>query len=494
MPLQYGLALAVPVLAAVALIAILVQMYGIPEPFVHDEFAYLLGADTFLEGRITNPMPPLSEFFESFHVSMRPTYHSKYPPGQSCFLALGTWGFGKPIFGVWLSYILSVLAVTWGLFAVMPPSWAALGGIFSVLNTLMLTKWAFSYWGGSVAMLGGALFLGGLLRVISSPRVPTALVMGLGLVIMSFTRPLEGLLTAVICLVPYLVFCIGRIRLDYDDRGYRRILIVLVITGGIVLVGNLFYNRALTGSFFTFPHSHWKPSVSTHLLIQQYTGSAKLSTEFKIQRLFSEFIGPILWVFLGVVLVKCRNLKYWVGLMAILGVTGYSVCTGKAWPHYVAPVVPIVMGLLAKGGQLLFQWRIGANRVGPIILCMVVLIFIWQESLSLSEQAPTTIDFKGAVKRGIYFKGTIEDVVSAQPGKHLIMVHYLEGHDPNWEYVYNRADIPSAEIIWARKMDSESNRELFKTYSGRQIWYLELGRMPKRLIYWEDYLHGKTEP
>ena len=81
---------------AVALLgrALLLPVVGIPEPRINDEYSYLLMADTFSHFRLTNPTPPSSQHFETFHVNMTPTYHSKYPVAQG--LALGVRADGFP--------------------------------------------------------------------------------------------------------------------------------------------------------------------------------------------------------------------------------------------------------------------------------------------------------------------------------------------------------------------------------------------------------------
>ena len=127
---------------------------GLPEPAVHDEFAYLLQADTFLHGRLANPAHPLWPHFETFHVLQQPTYASRYPPGQAVFLALGRLAFGHPIAGVWLSGALLCLAILWMLAGWTPRSWALLGALFAALRLGFGHYWAQSYWGGNAAGIG----------------------------------------------------------------------------------------------------------------------------------------------------------------------------------------------------------------------------------------------------------------------------------------------------------------------------------------------------
>ena len=226
---------------------------GVPEPVIHDEFAYLLGADTFAHGRLTNPSPPFPEFFEAPHVLVVPTYNSKYPPGQSLILALGQVLFGHPIWGVWLGCGLFAASLCWMLQAWTSRKWAFAVTVMAIMTIGTSTYWAQSYWGGMLPAAGGALLFGGVRRALRTPEPRSALAMGLGLLILANTRPLEGLLVA----IPAGIVVMQRLISNRSDR-QKTLKALLLPLCAVLLTGGLamgFYNRAVTGHFTQTPYN-----------------------------------------------------------------------------------------------------------------------------------------------------------------------------------------------------------------------------------------------
>ena len=227
-------------------------------PIISDEFSYLLAADTFAHGRITNPPHPMAQFFDTFEVLQRPTYMSKYPPVQGLFLALGQL-LGQPWIGVLISMALAYGAVLWMMQAWLPPKWALLGALMLMLQFDFFGNWADGYWGGFPALLGGALVMGGFRRLTRGPRaqikneIKDAVAMAVGVGILANTRPYEGSILCATVAVGLGIWLFGNRR---GSLGWRPWGAIAAIAGIVSLVFAFmaYYNWRITGNAFLLPY------------------------------------------------------------------------------------------------------------------------------------------------------------------------------------------------------------------------------------------------
>jgi len=141
--------LAVGVAALLLRVAIL-PFFPIPLPFIPDDFSFLLAAETFAHGHLTNPTPAMWTHFETLHLTMQPSYVSMYFPGQGLLLAAGQVLLGHPWFGVLIADALMCAAICWMLQAWLPPTWALLGGFLAILRLGLFSYWVNTYSGGAL--------------------------------------------------------------------------------------------------------------------------------------------------------------------------------------------------------------------------------------------------------------------------------------------------------------------------------------------------------
>ena len=181
---------------------LMLPWYPPPAPQIHDEFSYLLQADTFAHGRLSNPTPPYWRHFETEYVLLQPTYSSQYQPAQGLMLAFGQIVFGHPWFGVWISVGIMSAAICWALRYLLPPVWALFGAMLAVLQFGIFGLWMNSYFGGALSAAAGALVLGSLLRTrIPDQRTSSGALCALGLILLFATRPVEGLMWSAVAAV-----------------------------------------------------------------------------------------------------------------------------------------------------------------------------------------------------------------------------------------------------------------------------------------------------
>lgn len=470
----------------------------VPIPGIHDEFSYLLMADTFAHGRLANPTHPMWMSFETFHVNWFPTYSSMYPPAQGFVMAIGQL-LGNPWIGVLLSDAVMCAAILWMLQAWMPARWALLGGMFAALNLGIASYWMNSYWGGAVAGAGGALVLGGLARILRRASVGNALLLGLGIAILANSRPYEGLLFCVPAGLWLLAWLAGKTK-SRDGAGTRVRSALLPLSAVIVLtlafIG--YYNWRLTGNALLFPHvlntrtyhstplflwEHLKPELTYHN--QQfedfYNGweredyqttwkDARDVTAEKLARMGVEFFWAGVLFLVPSLPFTFRDRKMRLLLITLLlSLTGVFAVIWSA-PHYAAPLACVIYALLARSVRHLRTMKWKARPVGAALSRAIVILLVLETGINVARHAcdPLWWTCTGDPSRVAVLKQ-----LEATAGKHLIVVRYSDDHNIHDEWVYNGADIDGSKVIWARELTQEQNEKLFAYFKDRQIWLVE---------------------
>ena len=393
---------AIAAIGVTAILARLALLLWIPAPQakVHDEFSYLLAADTFLHGRLANPPHPMWIFFDTFHVIQHPAYASIYPPAQGAVLA-----FGRLLWHPWIGILLAMaamcMAVTWMLQGWLPEEWALLGGALAVSRFALFNYWINSYWGGAVAATGAAVVLGALPRILELQRPRDAALLGLGAGILATSRPFEGFLF----FLPVggaLLWWYFRLEPAVRQRSRRDVLLPVAVVLGCAAAFIAYYNWRITANPLVFPHmieirtlittplfvwQHAKPPLTyanpqfddfyNNFLPSLYqTGweEAKGLAEWKSTEFWQFFLGPALFVPLLLAmpwLLADRKLRV---LWIQLGLVAMGLLA-LAWfePHYAAPLLPTAMVLVMTGMQRVRGFRMGGWPVGVGITRLVVL-------------------------------------------------------------------------------------------------------------------------
>lgn len=472
---------------------VLCLFLGMPVPSVADEFSYLLAADTFAHGRVTNPPHPMWVHFESFHILQQPTYCSKYPPAQGLVLALG-WVLGAhPAVGLWIGAGLLGSAVCWMLMAWLRPPWAVVGGLLVVLRLGVGSYWNQSYWGGSVAAIGGALVFGALRRVLDGPRVGSSLLLASGVAILAASRPYEGLLVS----IPAAGLVLARL-VRMKRKSVKVTCVRLLLPAGAVLAlagGALAYaNWRSTGHPLRMPYQVYETTYSIRpLFIWQEPNPEPTYRHEGLRRFYTSIAGkhddPMGWLRHGMhkgwqnlsqgwyfilglgltltaalalpALLRDRWMRFALIPCALMAV-GHAL--NFSWfPHYSAPITGLLLVIALQGLRILQTWRWRGQRLGRWPLVAVVTINLALLVAQLPAHRPDPDDW--SLRRA-----RILDELEQREGRHLIVVRETLTAA---EWVYNEADIDGAQVIWARDMGDVKNRELIEYFRDRRPWLLD---------------------
>jgi hypothetical protein len=467
---------------------------GLPEPAINDEFSYLLAADTFLHGRLGNPTHPMWIHLETLQVIFQPTYASKYPPAQGLVLAAGRLVGGRAIVGVWLSTALACGLLCWCSMAWLGQRWGFLGGLLAAVHPLVL-EWSQNYWGGAVAMGGGALLLGAFRRLARRPNAGDAWLLGTGMAIVAFSRPFEGAVLSVLVLAA-LLFLTLRKRVPLG-RLLRSVGLPVIVMGGLIVIGWWYLNLRVTGNPLQMPVIlHEKTYAITKPFVWQapypepaYRHPSMRDTEamwmlpvYLAQRksfagFYSAAIDKLALysnaafqgcgaVFL-IALCLARRDRF-VGLALAMLILFSVVLLAATWsqPHYAAPAAAIVLVLSLKTLKRLNRYTAVGLPIGRTFTRVCMTLFVASMLTTDLEQKPVGAN-SWSVERA-----RILAALQLEPGKHLVLVRYTDHNFPE-EWIHNDADIDAAKVVWAHDMGREQNLELLEYFKDRTIWLLE---------------------
>jgi hypothetical protein len=478
---------------------------GGPAPRVHDEFSYLLAADTYAHGRLANPTPPLWEHFETFHVLQVPTYASKYPPGQGMVIALGQVLTGRPIVGVCLSYAIMCAALTWMLFAWVPPRWALWGGVFACLwlvgyqANLFSERayWATSYWGGAVAACGGALLFGGVRRILVRPRVLSSVLTAVGLGILANSRPAEGLYAAIVpcaVLVAWLASSWrASLRLRICSAGLPVAAVLLAV--GLLMA---YYNYRVTGTPWKLPHMAYQelygrrpmfvfqPPQPVHQYRNEIIHDFFVNTETvrvtsirawlaNCHRGFASlsafyvpfYLIPVLLLLPWAIHDRWSLLALGSAVLVVLGLAGQT----DQLPHYAAPAVGPLLILYTLSARRLWVLHTGRARTG---VGMVRIVFVCAATSVLLSAATSLATRQTHLKDWSERRQALIEELATRGGRHLVLVKYGLKHSPHNEWVYNGADIDGSPVVFARSLGPDADEQLRACFASRKAWDLEV--------------------
>jgi hypothetical protein len=493
------------VLTVLFLRTALIPVLGVPSPRWEDEFSYLLAADTFAHGRVTNPTHPMWEHFETLHEIQQPTYMSMYAPAQGLILAAGQ-RVGNPWIGQLFITAAMCGAICWMLQGWLPPGWALLGGMLAALRLGLLSYWMNGYWSASIVALGGALILGALPRIQRRGRAGDALLMALGIAILANSRPYEGFVLSLPVLAAMLVWLFGK---SHTSQPWLHVALPVALLLALTAAATGYYYHRVTGSAFRMtyvvnrsqyaiaPYFLWqKPNREPNYrhsdmrdfyywelgLYQEYiTPSGFLRrTEDKISLCWSFYLGPLLTLPLLAFpcLFRDRRMRFPLLALAIF-VAGLSLEV-FTFPHYFAPATCLLYLVLIQCMRHLRLWRWKGKPAGLALVRAIPVLCLAMVILRVSLATLHT-PIEPAWPRGNLDRADIEHRLQNAPGEHLIFVRYEKAHDPHKEWVYNSADIDGSKVVWAHDMGEEQNQVLLRYFKARQAWELDADQIPPKV-------------
>lgn len=339
----------------------------------------------------------------------------------------------------------------------------------------------------------------------------TAVSLGVGLVLLANSRPLEGVL---ISIPAALVFLRWLFRDRKSLRG--RMMNVMLPLAAVLAIGAAamgMYFNAVTGSWHRMPYSVYSEARdATPKFIWQKPIVVPVAEDPSMRRfgaledtmyrrartpfgrvtyarfVISDFLALVVPVGLLVPLLlipfawRSRRTRF--AVVAVVWTLGAMGLSTFFLPHYAAPVVGLVLAVYGGCLRWLSRLRTGEVPAGKALaVATLVLWFI----IGIGNTAITGVSrARGSTNSPLSWprqRQLIADTLSHNGKKNLVIVRYGPTHSPNGEWVWNSANIDAAPIVWARDLGDAGNEPLLQYYRDRAAWLITVngGKGPYRV-------------
>jgi hypothetical protein len=440
-----------------------------------------------------------------------------YFPGPALILAAGKVLFGNPWFGLLIASALMCAAICWMLQAWLPPGWALLGGILAMLRLGLFSYWINTYTGGGlITALGGALVLGALPRLMKTVLLRDGLLMAIGMILLAFSRPYEGLLLCLpvaVLLIYWAFFGNNRPRPSVLIRR-AAIPLVLVVAAGAWMG---YYDYRAFGSPLTLPYTvnRAQYGMAPYYVWQsarpepQYRHKSMRSFYYDVE--FKPFEISKASGFLAVSLGKVVSLlRFYAGfallpplimlrrvlldrrirllvLCLLVLMAGVSIEVFMI-PHYVAGFTAAFYAIGSQAMRHLRLWTPEKKPVGlqlvrfSVLICVLLAtarLFTVPLHLTVPEwpSAGWAAMWYGPDRYGTE-RAQIEASLESLPGAQLVLVEASDSRNALDQWVYNSPDLDHSKVVWANDMSAADNLQLIQYYRDRTVWLVEMDTLP----------------
>lgn len=490
-------------------------------PTYHDEFSYLLQANTFRKGRLSYPPAKIRpDLFHQFHVLNERRTVSRYFPFTGAWIAAATM-FVQPIHGHWIAGGLATVFLYLSLLRIVSPSVALIAGILiavspgiAIFSNLLLAH--------HPTLLALSIFTYCFLRMdetlkLGTPKSGWAFAAGMALTLAMLSRPM----TAAGYALPYGILLLYRFVLDSRSR-ILAIGFAVPICLGFVTLG--LQNHDATGSVFgsayqsytdTFTPKHrfgfnnavgtaepegpdalrayndWASNLTPASAVQNVWGRLKASVQWSLASI------PILFgICMALPLLVWSTSSGQVKTVCYFRLMAWSIVTlhlvhvpywfdGILHWHYVFETAPLLLIVTAVGlcsaasvlrkqvGRIGVAWVVALALAGLVPGWIQLPMFqnVSRISAAISEQAYSRTRMQ-------FFRQLLSTSDLKRPA--LVLVDE-SGTDPQLSYIINPPDY-KAEILTCRRPSSEAEiLELQQAFVDRTLYIFNPSKFQLKL-------------